>query len=268
MADYKVINPEQSQTEVGLSYKDLLEMWTTWFISDNPDAQSYSNKVIFLRGLDFPESPEITGYSGQPAAMVGNHSLNISEDQYLFLPVINTFVIDDDHAKTLQERSFIVWRDTSIGDNPPQSSQIRIDNESLNSDLFFAMSREFTLHVPEVTYGRSLKDYLDIPLTVTGERRAAAAGWCTLFKFTLHDGEAKSYSVAFHARGVLDPFGQYYAAGIYTINVSPSGLKATPPAQAPTLIRQRLHRRLEIRKQKNEISEQEYKKLKSVIDSL
>lgn len=265
---YRVIKPEQSLSEVGLSYQDLLEMWTTWFISDNPDGRNYSNKVLFLRGLDFPESLEKIGYSGQPAAMVGTHSLNISEDQYLFLPVINTFVIDDEHAKTVQERNFILWRDTSAGDNPPQSSQITIDKEHLNSQLFFTISRDFTLEIPDVTYGRSLKDYLDIPLTVTGERRAAAAGWCILFKFTPPAGEAKSYSVAFHARGVIDPFGQYYAAGIYTINVSPSELKAPGPAQAPSIIRQRLHGRLEVRKQKGEISTEEYRNLKSVIDSL
>ena len=279
MADFKVIKPEQSQSEVGHSYQDLLEMWTTWFISDNPDEQNYSNNVIFLRGLDFPESPEKIGYSGQPAAMVGTHALNILEDQYLFLPVINTFVVNDDNARTSQERSYIVMRDTTAGDNPPRKEQIRIGevghdvNESLDAGPFFTMSRDFTLNIPDVPYGRSLKDYLDFPLTITGDCQATAAGWCALFKFELPaPKKAKSYSVGFHARGILDPFGQYYASGIYTINVSPPppprGLKeSAPPTPAP-IVKEKLHRRIEITKQKNELSDEEHTTLKSVIDSL
>ena len=171
MANYEVIKPEESQRHVGRSYQDLIESWAQWIVSDNLDAHNYGN-VIFLRGMDFPPSPERIGYSGQPAMMIGTRSLSIvAKNQYLFLPVICTFVNEiDDHAKTIQEQSYLIWRDTREGDNPPSKNQILIDGEPLNiagPDLsgFLTWSRGFTLHVPDVPYGRSLKDYLDIPIS-------------------------------------------------------------------------------------------------------
>jgi hypothetical protein len=270
MPDYEVISPENSQTHVGRSYQDLAELWTQWFISDNPDAHNYSN-VVFLRGVDFSESPEKTGYSGQPAMMVGTRSLSISCDQYLFLPVICTIINEnDDNAKTAQERSYLVWDDTNAGDNPPAINQINVDEKPLDTQgPFLAYSRDFILNVPDVPYGRSLKEYLDIPLTKTGNFQAMTGGWWLLFKFKEEaHKQPKTHSVAFQAQGIRGPFGQYIASGIYTINVSPSGKQTLlPPALAP-IVKQNMHRALENRKQKNELSEDEYNKLKNVINAL
>ena len=54
------------------------------------------------------------------------------------------------------------------GDDPPTTKQVLIDGEPLvigsnqESDLqaFLTWSRDFVLHVPDVPYGKSLKDYL------------------------------------------------------------------------------------------------------------
>jgi hypothetical protein len=270
MVDYEVIKPEESQSKVGRSYQDLLGSWTTWFVSDNPDAHNYGNSIIFLRGLDFPlESTEKIGYSGQPAVMVGTRSLNISTDQYLFLPVINTFVINDGDIKTAQERRYIISRDTKAGDNPPLASQIKIDNVPLDPpQLFLTWSHDFVLHVPDVPYGRSLKDYIDTPLTVPGDFQANAAGWCILFRFTQPN---TSHTVAFYARGILEPFGQYFASGIYTINVLPSSPQQKLPSSrgAPATIKQKLRGTIEITKQKNGLpDDDEYNRLIDIIDSL
>jgi hypothetical protein len=285
MARYEVIRPEESQRFIGRSYQDLLESWVEWLVSDNPDAHNYGN-VIFLRGIDFPESPETTakiGYSGQPAIMVGTRSLNITTDQYLFLPVIVTMVTDiDDHAKTSQERSYLIWRDNREGDNPPSTEQILIDNKPLtlkkeqrdeksgqeiDLSAFLTWTKDFTLHVPNVSYSRSLKDYLDIPMTTPGDRQAMAAGFCILFKFK--DADPKPHSLIFQARGIRGSFGQYFASGVYTIYVSHPATTALPALPTPLsqTVAQRMLRVLDNRKQKNEILDDEYVNLKKSIES-
>jgi hypothetical protein len=276
MADYEVIRPEESQRLIGRSYQDLIESWAQWIVSDNPDAHNYGN-VIFLRGMDFPRSPERIGYSGQPAMMIGTRALNIvAKDQYLFLPVICTFVNEiDDRAKTIQEQSYLIWRDTMEGDNPPSTNQIFIDEEPLDragSDLsgFLTWSRGFMLHVPDVPYGRSLKDYLDIPISTPGDLQTMIGGYAILFRFT--DEVPKDHSLIFHARGIQGPAGQYLASGVYTIHVSPSPPSTSRLFGTSTIlsetVKQRMLHELDNRKEKGEISNEEYDKLKTKIESM
>jgi len=272
MVNYEVVRPEESQSRTGRTYQDLIEMWAQWLVSDTPDAHNYGD-VVFLRGLDFPESPEKIGYSGRPATMVGTRALNISDNQFLFLGVICTLVNEiDDHAKTTQERSFIIWRDTMQGDNPPTAAQILIDGAPLDTgrqegDLraFLTWSSDFVLHVPDVPYGRSLKDYLDIPITATGDIPAMTGGYCILFKFT----NPGPHSLVFHARGVLESIGQYFAAGTYTINVSPARVAMPPPhpiSNRPVF--QRMLQELYRRHKDSEVPDTEYDDLKRTIESL
>jgi hypothetical protein len=287
MEDYEVIRPEESQRFIGRSYQDLIESWAQWFVSDNLDAHNYGD-VIFLRGFDFPPSPEQIGYSGpQPAMMIGTSSLSIvAKDQCLFLPLICTMVNEiDDHAKTIQERSYLIWRDTREGDNPPSTNQIVIDGKPLHiekkqedknkkpeagSDLsgFLTWSRDFTLHVPDVPYGRSLKDYLDTPISTTGDLKAMIGGYAILFRFT--HTEPKAHSLIFHARGIQGPSGQYYSSGVYTIYASsPSTAKlpATLPKTQNKIVIQRMLHVLDNRKEKKELSDDEYEDLKKRIQS-
>jgi hypothetical protein len=284
MVDYEVIRPEESQRLIGRSYQDLIESWAQWFISDNLDAHNYGD-IIFLRGFDFPPSPEQIGYRGpQPAMMIGDRALSIGEDQYLFFPVICTMVNEiDDHAKTIQERSYLIWRDTREGDNPPSTSQILIDGESLHikkkqedknekqeADLsgFLTWSRDFTLHVPDVPYGRSLKDYLDTPISTTGDLQAMIGGYAILFRFT--EAEPKTHSLIFHARGIQGQSGQYYSSGVYTIHVSSpptSRLSATLPQKLSKTVMQKMLHVLENRKEKKELSDDEYNDLRQRIKS-
>jgi len=246
---YQVIRPEESQNITGRSYQELIESYAQWFISDNPDAHNSSN-VVFLRGMDFNNPPEILGYRGQPAIFVGSRALTICSNQSLFLPIILTLVNEiDDHASTAEERSRVVWRDTLLGDNPPTADQILIDGEPLHiegeQDLtkFFVLSRDFVLHVPDVPYGRSLKDYLDIPISGTEDRYAAIGAYCLLFKFNLNP-QNPSHRVVFHARGVFGPAGQYFSSGVYSINVVPCPTQALDRNERSALIevvKQRMH---------------------------
>jgi hypothetical protein len=281
MADYEVIRPEQSQIRVGRSYPDLLEMWTQWLVSDNPDSHNYGD-VVFIRGADFPENPQQTGYSGKPAMFVGPRSLNICNDQFLFFPVICTIANQvDDHANTAQERANVVWHDNLEGDYPPLANQVLIDGKELytgkkdesNLEDFNTWTRDFVLHVPDVPYGRSLKDYLDVPISVTGEVPAVNAGPCILFRF--RHSEYKSHSLVFQARGVRGQSGIYFSSGVYTINVSPcpSGIQRQDERSQRQLSRtviQRIRSELEKRKEKKELLEdgEEYKKLQDALTKL
>jgi len=269
--DYKVIRPEDCQSEVGRSYQDLVELWTQWFVSADPDLNNNGN-VVFLRGIDFPRSPQMTGYSRRPAVMVGNHSLNILSKQFLFIPVITTTANEiDDNAKTPQERSYIVWRDTNEGDNPPSRNQVIIDGNSLDTVPFLTFSRDFRLDVPDVPYGRSLKDYFDIPITTTGDVQAQTGGYFVLIRFT-NDKEFKNHSIIFQAQGIQGLEGPYFASGIYSVNVSPSALHSEDfvdeRRKANPAIVQRLLLELSYKIDKNEMSEDECEKLRTVVSSL
>jgi hypothetical protein len=231
LTDYDVIGPRDSFAKIGRTYQDLMEAYAQWLLSDSPDDHN-NGDVVFLRGVDFPETPERLGYNGQPVMKVGNRALNIYDGQYLFRPVICTIMNDiDDGKKTVQDRYFSVWRDTLQGDNPPSTSQIRIDGEKISlggpTDLsdFLTYSRDFTLHVPTVPYGRSLKDYLDTPIT-PGRSQAVIGGYCILFKFKSHR-KPESHTILFEGRGVQGPQGQYVSSGLYQVNVSPSPPKPT-----------------------------------------
>ena len=170
LTDHEVILPAECYNKIGRTYQDLMESYAQWLVSDNPDDHN-NGDVVFLRGIDFPDIPEKLGYSGQPIMKVGTRALNISDDQYLFRPIICTIANDiDDGKKSVQDRYFSVWQDTIHGDNPPGLNQLLIDGKRLDvraEDLsdFLTYSRDFTLQVPNVPYGRSLKDYLDTPIS-------------------------------------------------------------------------------------------------------
>src|SRR5688500_15499774 len=132
LTDYEVIKPSDCYSRIGRTYQDLMEAYAQWLVSDNPDDHN-NGDVVFLRGVDFPDSPEKLGYTGQPVMKVGLTALNITDDQYLFRPVICTIVNDvDDGKKSVQDRYFSVWQDTLHGDSPPSANQIRIDEKRLN----------------------------------------------------------------------------------------------------------------------------------------
>jgi hypothetical protein len=225
---YDVILPQDSLKKAGRSYQDLAEANMQWLVSENPDDHNDA-EVVFLRGMDFPGADENITYSFHPATMVGDRSLNIMDIQYLFLPVVFTCATDiDDRAMSVQERNYLAWRDTREGDSPPSVDQVRIDGKSVNLgarklDLsdFLVYTRDFTLRVPTVPYGKSLKDFFDIPMAEPGDRQASIGGYFILFKFKSHVSP-EIHTLSFEAQGVRGPKGLYLASGLYTINVSPT----------------------------------------------
>lgn len=272
MVGYKVISPTQSHSEIRRTYEDLAEAHMQWLISENPDDHNNS-QVVFCRSCDFPQADQGLGYPSQTAVMVGDRSLNILDSQYIFMPIIFTCATDREHnAPNVQDRSQIAWRDTMEGDYPPGQQQILIDGNSLELDGskmmdFLICTRDFTLRVPNVAYGRSLKDFLDIPMSAPGDRQAITVGFFLLFKFQPHISGPETHSLKWEAFGVDSPQSRYTAHGAYTINVSPSvsgfmKQKERVVKGISSVFTERLDALLESRKQKGQISSTEYDKLK------
>ena len=283
MTGYEVIHPSLSRQTVFRRYEDLAEAHIQWLISENPD-QHNNSLVVFCRSCDFPEKDQGFGYPSQTAVMVGSHALNIIDSQYVFLPIIFTCATDrEHHAPNVQDRNFIAWRDTLEGDYPPVIEQILIDDAPINlgsaadgkrrTDLtdFLVYTRDFTIHVPNVAYGKSLKDYLDIPMSAPGDRQAVTVGFFVLFKFNKHT-TVESHVLKWEIRGVTSPQFEYVAKGVYTINVSPSFLEEKTIIEEKKNMRRlgissvftdTLDSLLESKKKKGLISVREYEMLKS-----
>ena len=85
ITDYEVIKPEESQTRIGLTYQDLIELWAQWLVSDSPDANNYSN-VVFLRGVGFPESSRTQAIVyNQQLWLDLAHLVSLTINSYFFL---------------------------------------------------------------------------------------------------------------------------------------------------------------------------------------
>jgi hypothetical protein len=222
MTGYDVITPDRSQRRTGFEYQDMIEAWAYWLFSEDLDIKN-DGPIVYLRGIDFPPSPDQRSYNGQPVVRLGLRSLQMSDDQALFLAVICTAADEiDDRARTLRERINIVWQAIKRGDNPPSKDQVMVDGSPLKingNDLreFQVYSRDFILHVPSISYGRSLKDFLDIPISTAGDRRVVVGGYFVVLKFEKHQ-KPESHTVVFQGKG---PNG-YIASGVYRINVVPS----------------------------------------------
>jgi hypothetical protein len=273
--DYNVILPADSFKEVHRTYQDLAEACMQWLVSENPDDHNNA-EVIFCRGCDFPESGQKIGYPSYPAMMVGDRALNILNTQYLFLPVVFTTATDiEDRAGTVQERSYVAWRDTMVGDSPPLAKQILIDGKPIDlpnqkQDLsdFLVYTRDFTLNIPNAPYGKSLRDYFDIPMTTPGNRQAMIGGYFVLFRF---EQPGTQHTLAFEARGVLGPRGQYFASGLYTINVLKAdagntfGSQDMRSKEISKSFKDMMRARIEYKKETGQLGDSEYKKLTAAL---
>ena len=94
-------------------------------------------------------------------------------------------------------------------------------------------------------------------------------GYCILFRFK--HSEFKTHSLAFQARGIRGPARQYFASGIYSINVSPrptATATSTATQKANPIVVQRMLHELDNRNQKKELLGGDYEKLKKTIESL
>ena len=100
--------------------------------------------------------------------MVGNDKIEIFSDQAILAPVMGSNMDADEPGVT--EEYMRAWVRNAIdnGDNPPKSYQLIINDEPIFDDEdglaeFRIETPLFQLMVPEVEFGASLKDFMEIP---------------------------------------------------------------------------------------------------------
>jgi hypothetical protein len=204
---YTVTHP--TETFLGKTYADWVEDWSRWFFL--PDAnQNNSGSVVFLKGL----SPSLAKNEG--VIMVGNDSLEISENQRVMLPLITSTVVAEsgESSQTLYE---LARSDIDNGENPPEQDHVRIDNSKFNESLerYRFETRVFQLNIPSSLSGQSLADYV-VPTISTRDTNlpCVTAGYFVLLQLT--PGEHTIFSSVYGSR---DQTGLYRASLLYHIVV-------------------------------------------------
>jgi hypothetical protein len=157
--------------------------------------------------------------------MVGNESLEISEDQLVLVPVITANYVADP-SQTSEWLYGMVRSDISGGDNPPQKVQLRINGNPLDDldpdkddlEKYEIETPIFTILIPESPAGRSLKDRIEMPMHSSGFFPSVTRGYFVMLKLNAD----KEYFIESYATGATTAYGQYHTSLLYHIFVKQS----------------------------------------------
>ena len=233
---YRVIRPETIYK--GRTYGDLAQDWFNWFLCSDSDNRNLG-PVVFLRSKVIPRSAtgksvseteselpmtsdaHYTGYKNEPNVRIGSDRLQIYSDQALFIPIIVAYAEASkpyDDWGTMQEYTGMT---IDNGDNPPKEKQLTIDGDPITVDgkpILFEDHRivtsVFTAVVPDTAYGRSVKDFLEMPLA-PGSYPAIVDGYFVLLRFE----EAGTYLIHSYAHAGREILGPYFSQFLYQIEV-------------------------------------------------
>jgi hypothetical protein len=260
MSEYTVIQP--SQTFKNKTYVEWVEDWSNWFYQANPDRNN-NGEVVFLRGMPLSGG----NYAGEGVVMVGNESLEISEDQGVLIPVITANYVAD-HSETTEWLYGTVRSHIFGGDHPPFKEQLRINGKPIEDGSGEAHLGKyeietpiFMLNIPDSSYGPSLKDQMETPMQSPGFFPSATRGYFVILR--LSTGE---YDIECYATGATTALGQYHASLLYHIIVQESREREqvnVPPSRLSNSI----IATLQDKHIKGEIDKNEFERLKTLLSS-
>jgi len=280
---YKVVNPRFLLR--GKSYSEWTADWFNWFISADADKRT-SGPVVFLRshglpnkttgafmsevpdqpgGTDSISSQPSTGveyggiYNNDPNIRIGSDRLQIYDDQFVFVPIITAY---EESAEPFKDWGWMLdFTGLTIdnGDNPPGRNQLTINNRSVELGLgldmtdFRIITPIFPAVVPDVQYGRSIKDFLEDSPIPPGTYSAMVDGYFVILKFT-----PGRYWVHSRASAPRERSGPYFSELLYQIDVEKREVKpniglfrsGTPTRRRPAR-NERLFRRILAKKLKD-----------------
>lgn len=207
-ADYEVLDPDLNYR--GKSYSSWCTDWFNYFLSVDPDKHVFGS-VVFLKSVPNPghdvRDPTKTDietsseqinyiseeyyprpYENNPNVQIGKDKLQISIDQAIFWPFLMAYELAIRPFKewgALQEYTGVIM---DHGDDPPETKNITVDGQPIQLGRKADMSRfriqtsVFTALVPDVPYGRSLRNFLedDVP---PGHWPAVVEGYFVMIKF-------------------------------------------------------------------------------------
>lgn len=273
----------------GKSYSEWVTEWFNWFLSADADIRTLG-PMTFLRskglpsintGANIPDVPNqpiggqypdavasdpsylgLRTYVNDANVKVGKDRLQIFENQAVLCPIIVGYELVPPSRDWGTLREFIGSL-IDNGDNPPGLNQLTINGKPVQlpkgrqMEDFRIATPIFTAIVPDVEFGRSVKDFLETP-TPTGNYPAMVEGYFVMLRFT--EGR---YWVHSWASGPRETSGPYFSELIYQIQVfkpkSDTGVKTTyRPARNDQLVT----RVLVDKKKGEELDDKELRRLK------
>jgi hypothetical protein len=258
MSEYTVIQP--SQAFKNKTYQGWVQDWSNWFYQANPDRNN-NGEVVFLRSMPLSDG----NYTGEGVVMVGNDSLEISEDQGVLVPVITANYVAD-HSETAEWLYGTVRSHILGGDHPPSKEQLRINGEPFDDGSgeeylgkYEIETPIFTLNIPDSSLGPSLKDQIEVPMQSPGFFPSVTRGYFVILRLSAGEHDIECY-----ATGATTAYGQYYASLLYHISVQESREREQVNVP-PSRLGKNIIANLQDKHTKGEIDKNEFERLKTLL---
>jgi hypothetical protein len=242
-AGYTVVDPRYVYH--GKSYSEWITDWFNWFLSADADKRN-SGPVVFLRSLGLPNrhtgaytsdvpgqatgsgalldsmGADIMNYSktyvNDPNIRIGGDRLQIFDDQAVLVPIIIAYWLKTEPQSDWGTMQDYTGSTIDHGDDPPDVSQLTINKNNIelgfDMEYFRITTPIFTAVVPDTEYGRSVKDFLEHPIS-PGSYPAIVEGYFVMLKFEAD----RSYWVHSWASAPREISGPYFSELLYQIEV-------------------------------------------------
>lgn len=239
---YWVVDPRLNYR--GRNYGEWVCDWFNWFLSADADNRN-SGPVVHLRSKGPPAfifdqsltetkrgtvaaTDEPSAFSSDPnypkkytndaVIRIGSDKLQIFENQAVLVPIIIAYEFAGDYKDWGYLQDF-TGLTIDNGDDPPAEEQLTIDDnnivlpEELALQDFRIVTPVFTAVVPDVEYGRSIKDYLEVPVA-PGAHPAMVDGYFVMLRFS-----TGTYMIHSWASAPREATGPYFSELLYEIEV-------------------------------------------------
>jgi hypothetical protein len=301
---WEFINPNELYN--GKSYCEWVCDWFNWFLSADADNRN-SGPVVFLRSRGLPNkltgantsdvpgtpstpkdnldssiddqnySPSFSGtYVNDPNVRIGGDRLRIYEDQAILVPIIIAYWLRYEINTDWGSMQDFTGLTIDYGDNPPDKYQLTMktgedDEKPIVDDLktFRIVTPIFTAIVPDVQYGRSIKDFLESPVA-PGSYPAMVEGYFVMIRFKPpppKGGHPKDgYWIHSWASAPREVRGPYFSELLYQIELKErKGLPGKVTGWRPSRNERTLSKILEQKEQSGDLTESELKNFRSYI---
>jgi hypothetical protein len=259
----------------GKSYGEWVCDWFNWFLSADADNRN-SGPVVFLRSRGLPNrltgantsdvpgtmgtpkdmldsstddqsySPSFSGtYVNDPNVRIGGDRLRIFDDQAVLVPIIIAYWLRYETNTDWGSMQEFTGLTIDYGDDPPDPRQLTVMTQNDEDEIpivkdglapFRFVTPIFTAVVPDVQYGRSVKDFLESPVA-PGSYPALVEGYFVMIQFYGKHPEEGGYWIHSWASAPREVRGPYFSELLYQIEVAPRkpqesrGMKQVPPGR-------------------------------------
>jgi hypothetical protein len=238
--DYEIMDPNLNYG--GKSYSALASDWFNYFLSIDADKRTLG-PVVFLKSVPAPKlnsegstnvASESTSssasaadayyprrYENNPNVRVGGDKLQIFTDQAVFWPILTAYEMASKPYQDWGELQEYTGSIMDSGDDPPDEDQITINGKPIklpkNLEMlkFRILTPVFPTIVPDVGYGRSLRDFLEDEVP-PGHYPTVVEGYFLLIKFN----NPKTYLLHSLAKAGREVRGPYTAEILCEIQVN------------------------------------------------